>query len=105
MLLAIDVGNTHTVLGLFDGKDLVEHWRIATEAHRTADEIAVVLHGLLAQHPGPRGADGESFGRNAKPAARQPAPASGIPASRRWRSRAAGLDAAERRRPAAKSPQ
>ena len=50
MLLAIDVGNTHTVLGLFDGPDLVEHWRIATEAHRTADEIAVVLRGLLAQH-------------------------------------------------------
>ena len=48
MLLAIDVGNTHTVLGLFDGVDLVEHWRIATESHRTADEIAVVLHGLLA---------------------------------------------------------
>jgi type III pantothenate kinase len=52
MLLAIDVGNTHTVLGLFDGDELVEHWRIATEAHRTADEIAVVLHGLLVQHPG-----------------------------------------------------
>jgi type III pantothenate kinase len=50
MLLAIDVGNTHTVLGLFDGPDLLEHWRIATEAHRTADEIAVVLRGLLAQH-------------------------------------------------------
>ena len=57
MLLAIDVGNTHTVLGLFDGDDLVEHWRIATEAHRTADEIAVVLRGLLEQHPGPLGAD------------------------------------------------
>jgi type III pantothenate kinase len=56
MLLAIDVGNTHTVLGLFDGEDLLEHWRIATEAHRTADEIAVVLHGLLAQHPGQNGA-------------------------------------------------
>jgi type III pantothenate kinase len=52
MLLAIDVGNTHTVLGLFDGDELVEHWRIATEAHRTADEIAVVLHGLLVRHPG-----------------------------------------------------
>ena len=57
MLLAIDVGNTHTVLGLFDGADLVEHWRIATEAHRTADEIAVVLRGLLDQHPGPGGHD------------------------------------------------
>ena len=57
MLLAIDVGNTHTVLGLFEGKDLVEHWRIGTEASRTADEIAVVLKGLLDQHPGPGGTD------------------------------------------------
>jgi len=53
MLLAIDVGNTHTVLGLFEGEDLVEHWRIATEAQRTADEIAVVLRGLLAQQREP----------------------------------------------------
>jgi len=53
MLLAIDVGNTHTVLGLFDGADLGEHWRISTDASRTADEIAVVLHGLLGQHSGP----------------------------------------------------
>jgi type III pantothenate kinase len=58
MLLAVDVGNTHTVLGLFDGDDLVEHWRVATEAHRTADEIAVLLHGLLAQHEGSSGVDG-----------------------------------------------
>ena len=60
MLLAIDVGNTHTVLGLFggeDGTELVEHWRIATEASRTADEIAVVLRSLLDQHPGPGGAN------------------------------------------------
>ena len=53
MLLAIDVGNTHTVLGLFEAAELVEHWRIATEASRTADEIAVVLRGLLAQRDGP----------------------------------------------------
>ncbi len=55
MLLAIDVGNTHTVLGLFDGPELVAHWRISTEASRTADEIAVVLRGLLGQHDGPSG--------------------------------------------------
>ncbi|GAA1752266.1 MULTISPECIES: type III pantothenate kinase [Streptomonospora] len=47
MLLAIDVGNSHTVLGLFDGELLVEHWRVSTEARRTADEWAVVLHGLI----------------------------------------------------------
>ncbi len=49
MLLTIDIGNTHTVLGVFDGETIVEHWRIATVPDRTADEIAVVLHGLLAQ--------------------------------------------------------
>ena len=48
MLLAIDVGNTQTVLGLFDGESLAEHWRIATEAHRTGDELGVFLRGFLA---------------------------------------------------------
>ncbi|MGY1437239.1 type III pantothenate kinase [Streptomyces reniochalinae] len=51
MLLTIDVGNTHTVLGLFDGEEIVEHWRISTEAHRTADELAVLLQGLMGMHP------------------------------------------------------
>ncbi len=49
MLLTIDVGNTHTVLGLFDGEEIAEHWRIATDARRTADELAVVVRGLLSQ--------------------------------------------------------
>jgi type III pantothenate kinase len=49
MLLTIDIGNTNTVLGVFDGETITEHWRIATVPDRTADEIAVVLHGLLAQ--------------------------------------------------------
>jgi type III pantothenate kinase len=47
VLLAIDVGNTQTVFGLFDGEELVEQRRIATEAQRTGDELAVLLHGLL----------------------------------------------------------
>ncbi|NUS57876.1 MAG: type III pantothenate kinase, partial [Streptomycetaceae bacterium] len=60
MLLTIDVGNTHTVLGLFDGDEIVEHWRISTDSRRTADELAVVLQGLLGQHPliGAGGVDG-----------------------------------------------
>jgi type III pantothenate kinase len=49
MLLTIDVGNTNTVLGIFDGEEVIEHWRIATVPDRTADEIAVVLRGLLTQ--------------------------------------------------------
>ena len=38
-LLAIDVGNTQTVFGLFEGTDLREHWRIATERSRSGDEL------------------------------------------------------------------
>ncbi|HET9898508.1 MAG TPA: type III pantothenate kinase [Streptosporangiaceae bacterium] len=49
MLLAIDVGNTNTVLCVFDGEKVVEHWRTATDPVRTADEIAVTLRGLLSQ--------------------------------------------------------
>lgn len=49
MLLTIDIGNTNTVLGVFDGETIVEHWRIATVPDRTADEIAALLHGLLAR--------------------------------------------------------
>lgn len=48
MLLAIDVGNTQTLLGVFEGEDVVEHWRIATDARRTGDELAVLIRGLLA---------------------------------------------------------
>jgi type III pantothenate kinase len=51
MLLTIDVGNTHTVLGLFDDEDIVEHWRISTDSRRTADELAVLLQGLMGMHP------------------------------------------------------
>ncbi len=51
MLLTIDVSNTHTVLGLFEGEEVIEHWRIATDPRRTADEIAVILQGLLNQSP------------------------------------------------------
>jgi len=47
MLLTVDVGNTQTVLGLYDGGTLEEHWRIATEAQRTGDELGVLLNGLL----------------------------------------------------------
>ena len=43
MLLAIDVGNTQTVLGLFDGESLAEHRRLATDASRTGDELGALL--------------------------------------------------------------
>jgi type III pantothenate kinase len=55
MLLTIDVGNTNTVIGCFEGDDLVESWRIKTDARATADEIALLLRGLLADEPVPDG--------------------------------------------------
>jgi type III pantothenate kinase len=47
MLLAVDVGNTQTVLGLFDDEHLAERRRLGTEAERTGDELAVLLRGLF----------------------------------------------------------
>jgi type III pantothenate kinase len=47
MLLAVDVGNTQTALGLYAGATLSEHWRLATERTSTADELGVLLSGLL----------------------------------------------------------
>jgi type III pantothenate kinase len=49
MLLAVDVGNTEITIGVFDGEELVHHWRAATVAERTADEHALLLGGFLAQ--------------------------------------------------------
>jgi type III pantothenate kinase len=51
MLLTIDVGNTNTVLGLFEGEHLVRSWRIKTDAHATADETMLTFRGLLADGP------------------------------------------------------
>ncbi len=50
MLLAIDVGNTNTVLGLFSGESLVASWRIKTDARTTADELMLTFRGLLDGH-------------------------------------------------------
>ncbi|HVM67809.1 MAG TPA: type III pantothenate kinase [Acidimicrobiales bacterium] len=47
MLLTIDVGNTQTVLGLFDGTALTHHWRISTNDERTSDELALLVADLL----------------------------------------------------------
>jgi type III pantothenate kinase len=59
VLLAIDVGNTQTVIGLFapgrgappdNQSDLVDHWRLVTVAERTSDELALLLRQFLAWH-------------------------------------------------------
>jgi type III pantothenate kinase len=49
LLLAVNVGNTNTVLGVFRGDELQWQWRMSTQAERTADELAVLLAGLLEQ--------------------------------------------------------
>ncbi len=55
MLLTVDVGNTNIVLGLFDGDHLFSSYRLRTDARVTADELALLFHGLLARHPEPDG--------------------------------------------------
>ena len=50
MLLCIDVGNTQMVIGLFDGPQLADHWRIATVAERTSDELALMIQQFLGFH-------------------------------------------------------
>ena len=47
MLLAVDVGNTQTVLGLYDGERLTEQRRLATDASRTGDELGALLGEML----------------------------------------------------------
>jgi type III pantothenate kinase len=47
MLLAIDIGNTNTVLGVFDGERLEHSWRVKTDARNTADELRLTFKGLL----------------------------------------------------------
>jgi type III pantothenate kinase len=43
LLLAVDAGNTQTVFGLYHDAELLEHWRVATEAQRTADELGALI--------------------------------------------------------------
>ena len=52
MFLAIDVGNTHIVLGVYDGYTLERHWRMQTDRERTSDEYGVTVRSLLAALPG-----------------------------------------------------
>jgi type III pantothenate kinase len=49
MLIAVDVGNTQTVVGLYDGESMVDSWRLSTVRERTADEYRLILTGLLRQ--------------------------------------------------------
>lgn len=53
MLLAVDIGNTHTVIGAYRGRSLEHRWRISTDISRTADEYRILLTGLLSEIPHP----------------------------------------------------
>jgi type III pantothenate kinase len=50
VLLAIDVGNTNTVLGVYEGSKLRQHWRVETSHTRTHDEYGILLRQLFAAH-------------------------------------------------------
>jgi type III pantothenate kinase len=49
MMLALDVGNTETVIGLFESGELLEHWRIATHPERSVDELGLLLRALIRE--------------------------------------------------------
>ena len=48
-LLAADIGNAHTVLGILDGDEVVVDWRVATDERRTGDEWSALIRGLLGE--------------------------------------------------------
>ena len=52
MILAVDVGNTETVVGVFRQLETVRCWRIATDRHRTGDELALLLRAMLSGETG-----------------------------------------------------
>jgi type III pantothenate kinase len=47
MLLVVDVGNSNTVLGIYDGQNLLENWRVGTDKYRTIDEYAMLINDLF----------------------------------------------------------
>jgi type III pantothenate kinase len=49
MILVFDIGNTETVIGLFDDGELVEHWRVSTYPERTVDEFGLLVRALLRE--------------------------------------------------------
>ena len=50
MLLTVDVGNTNTVLGIFDGEELMRSWRVKTDPRTTADELWLQFNALVADY-------------------------------------------------------
>lgn len=57
MLIAVDIGNTNIVIGLFQGRVLRHEWRLATQAGRTADEYGLMVHDLIRNTGSPSPSD------------------------------------------------
>jgi type III pantothenate kinase len=49
MTITFDIGNTETLIGLFDGRELLDHWRISTHGDHTVDELGLLVRGLLRE--------------------------------------------------------
>jgi len=49
MILVFDVGNTETVIGLFEGGELLDHWRVSTQPERTVDELGLLIRALVRE--------------------------------------------------------
>ncbi|MGH2758750.1 MAG: type III pantothenate kinase, partial [Actinomycetota bacterium] len=47
MLLAVDIGNTETTIGVFEGRELYKEWRISTQRERTTDELGLLINSFL----------------------------------------------------------
>ena len=47
MLLVIDVGNTNVVAGVYEGEELLVHWRFSSDRSKTADEYGILLSSML----------------------------------------------------------
>ena len=47
VILVVDVGNTNIVLGIYEGRKLLHHWRLSTNRSATADEYGIMIHNLF----------------------------------------------------------
>ena len=48
MLLVFDIGNTNIVLGVYEGEELLRHWRISTDRQKTGDEYGMLINNLFS---------------------------------------------------------
>ena len=62
MIVVFDVGNSEITIGIFDGEELVSHWRLTTSAPRTADELALLIRSITGPNIAtPGGVEGSAI--------------------------------------------